>query len=81
MTHTIGEVCKHFGVTHQTVAGWIRSGELRAINVGRAPDKKKARWRVTPEALAAFELARSATKQPQPRRRRRKPEDVIEFYK
>ncbi|HEY1186325.1 MAG TPA: helix-turn-helix domain-containing protein [Gemmata sp.] len=81
-TLTVAEVAERFGVTPETVAGWIRAGELRAVNVSRSRTSKKPRWRVTPEALAAFETARSATaEQPAaPKRRKRPAGDVIEFY-
>lgn len=81
-TFTVKDLCQRFGVREHTVLAWIRSGELKAINVGREPGKKKPRWRVTPEALAAFEAARTATPDPpKVRRRRRKPDDTVEFYK
>ena len=57
---TVRDLCDRYGVTEHTVLGWIRSGELRAINVGRSLGTKKPRWRITPEALQAFDaLARS----------------------
>src|SRR5687768_11565615 len=55
-TLTVREVQERYGVTEHTVLGWIRSGELKAINVGVTPGKKKPRWRITQEALDAFEL-------------------------
>ena len=70
-----------FGVTTATVANWIKSGELRAVNVGRAPGKKKPRWRVTQGALDAFEAARTTTAAPpRVRRKRRADVGVVEFY-
>ena len=80
-TLSVRDLCERYGVGEHTVLGWINFGELRAINVGRKPGAKKPRWRITQEALEAFELARTATP-PQPRAQRRKrPTDVIEFYK
>jgi hypothetical protein len=67
-------------VSQRTVLGWIHAGELRAINVGRRPGAKKPRWRVTAEALAAFEAARTPTPPPPRTRRRRQRPEVIEFY-
>lgn len=58
-TLSVRDVCERYGVAEQTVLGWIRSGELRALNCSRRPDAKKPRWRITQEALAAFELARA----------------------
>jgi excisionase family DNA binding protein len=76
----VRDVCKRFGVSEHTVLAWINGGELRAINVGRHPGAKRPRWRITQEALEAFEQSRAVTP-PLPRTRRRKqPTDVIEFY-
>ena len=81
MTFSIKDICDRYGVGDHTVLGWINCGELRAINVGRKPGAKKPRWRITQEALDAFEFARTTTpSQPRPQRRKRPP-DVIEFYK
>jgi excisionase family DNA binding protein len=78
---TIRDICDRLGVTEHTVLGWIRHRELRAMNVGRRPGAKKPRWRITQEALEAFEQLRTSTP-PVPRaRRRRRPPDLIEFYK
>ena len=80
MTHSVRDLCERYGVGEHTVLGWIRSGELRAVNVGRRLGAKKPRWRITPEALAAFELLRTPTAPP-PRTRRKKQAGVIEFYR
>jgi len=66
---TVRELCERYGVGEHTVLAWIRSGELRAVNVGRRQGAGKPRWRVTAEALATFELLR--TPQPPPPRTRR----------
>jgi len=73
-------IAKRLGVKPDRVIGWIRRGELRAVNLG---DGTRPRWKVKPCDLDAFETARSnvATIKPTTtRRRRRKPEGVIEFY-
>jgi excisionase family DNA binding protein len=77
---TVNAVAERYAVTEHTVLAWIGRGELRAVNVGRRPGGKRPRWRVTPEALAAFEAARTPAPA-LPRPRRRKPADVIEFYR
>jgi excisionase family DNA binding protein len=79
--YTVQEIHRRYGVTVQTVLGWIHSGELRAVNVGRRPGAKKPRWRITQEALDAFEQARTPTPPPPRGRRRKRPADVVEFYK
>jgi len=81
-TYTVRDLCERYGVNEHTVLGWIAQGELRAINVGRSPDRKKPRWRITAEALATFEQLRTPTPQmPQQRRRNQTGGDVVEFYK
>jgi excisionase family DNA binding protein len=78
---TVQDIQRRYGVTVQTVLGWIRSGELRALHVGRRPGAKKPRWRIPQASLDAFEALR-ATSAPLPKARRRKhPAEVIEFYK
>jgi excisionase family DNA binding protein len=73
-------VCERYGVSEHTVLAWIRSGELRAINVGRRPGARKPRWRVTAEALRAFEERRTPTTTPPRTRRPKQAPDVIQFY-
>ncbi|HZZ77892.1 MAG TPA: helix-turn-helix domain-containing protein [Gemmataceae bacterium] len=78
--YTVQDICSRYNVTVHTVLGWIRRGELRAINVGRRLGAKKPRWRVTQEALDAWEELRTpAPAMPRARRRKRQG-DVIEFY-
>ena len=81
-TLTVSEMCERYAVNEHTVLGWIRSGELKAVNVGRHPGLKKPRWRITPEALTTFEQLRTPTATP-PVTRRRKKADTSEvvFYK
>ncbi len=80
-SHTVAEIAKRYGVTAATVLVWIRSGELRAMNVGRRAGAKKPRWRITAAALDAFETIRSASSTPAATpRRRRHPTDTIQFY-
>ena len=79
---TVQELQRRYAVTSHTVLGWIRSGELRAINVGRRPGARKPRWRITADALAAFESLRTpAAPLPKVRRKRPTGTGVIEFYK
>jgi excisionase family DNA binding protein len=81
VTHRVKHVAERYSVTEHTVLGWIRSGELKAVNVGRRPGGKKPRWRITPEALEAFEALRTPVG-PAPRTSRRRTDaGVIEFYR
>ena len=79
-TFSVKDICERYAVSEHTVSGWIKSGQLRAFSVSRRLDTKKPRYRVSAEALAEFEAARTPTP-PQPRAKRRKRStDVIEFY-
>lgn len=70
-THSPVEVGRHYGVTSCKVRGWIRSGVLRAVNVG---DKRRPRWRISAEDLAEFEASRTpVARTPRPPRRRGRP--------
>jgi excisionase family DNA binding protein len=77
--YTVEDLTHRFGVTVHTVLQWIHNGELKALNVGRTPTGKKPRWRISEEALAEFEAKRTPTPAV-PRAKRRKPQDVVQFY-
>jgi excisionase family DNA binding protein len=65
------QAAKQLGVSPETVIGWIRSGELKAANVGKG--KKRPRYRIEPEALAEFQRKKMPEVTPtQPVKRRRK---------
>lgn len=78
---TTKQLQERYGVSEPTVLGWINSGQLVALNVAKTAAAKRATWRITPEALAAFEAARAATPAPERKQRKRAPEGVVEFYK
>jgi len=80
MHFTVGKASTRFGVSEHTVLHWIHTGQLAAVNVGRAPGKLKPRWRISQAAIDAFETARTATATPAPRRARRAAPDNIPFY-
>ena len=80
MTFSIQEVSEQFRVSKQTVLGWIAAGELGAINVARTPGGRP-RWRITPDAVRAFEMLREAQPPiPAPSKRRKRSAGVVEFY-
>jgi transposase len=69
---TVADVARRYRVGPDKVRAWIARGELAAIDTA-AVRCGRPRWVITPEALAAFERARTggpATQQV-PRRRRR----------
>ena len=80
MTFSVKQIRERFAVGEHTVLVWIGNGELAAINVSRQAGGKP-KWRITQDALTAFELLRTATPRPtQSRPRRRRQADVVEFY-
>lgn len=81
--YTVDDIRQRFGVTEATVLGWIHSGELQAVNVGRKPKSKRPRWRISADAVEAFERLRTPTAMPATvrKQRRQRPDDVVEFYR
>jgi excisionase family DNA binding protein len=74
------QVARRYGVSPDTVRGWIASGDLRAVSVGKG---SRARYRVPVDALEEFAAkrpARVAPKAPPQRRRRRKLELPFRRY-
>lgn len=73
------ELAKLWGIDTHKILGWIRAGELRAID---ASTKRggRPRFLIDVADLAAFEAARTV-QPPAPRiPRRRKDPQVIEFF-
>jgi excisionase family DNA binding protein len=79
-TYSVRDICDRYAVGEHTVLRWIRNGELKAIDVSRRLGGKP-RWRITAEALAAFEQLRTPSPPPPPVKRNRRRADVVEFYK
>jgi excisionase family DNA binding protein len=69
MTFSVKQITEKLTVTELTVLGWIHSGQLVAINVGRTPGKLKPRWRIREEDFEAFIHARSTKPKPSQRKR------------
>jgi len=78
---TVRQLAERYGVSEDTVTCWIKSGELRALNCGRSPAKKKPRWKILPAAVEAFELSRTVTPPPVPVRRRKRSAEIVEYIK
>ena len=72
------EVAALLGINSGKVLCFIRTGELRAVNVA-ASLIGRARWRVSPADLAVFEQRRSAVAPPKTRPSR-KTVGVIQFF-
>lgn len=74
------QLADRYGVGVPVVLAWIRTGQLPALNVSRSASAKRATWRITAAAVAAFEAARAARPVPAVRRKRKQVAGVIEFY-
>ncbi len=79
MTFGIKDLCERFAVGEHTVLAWIRRGELKAINVS-SKQGGRPKWRVTQQALEAFELLRTTSPTKPRTHDRKRPAGVIEFY-
>ena len=78
-TFTVKNLTERFGVSEGTILGWIKRGELRALDVSRQRGGRP-RWRITQEALSDFELLRTHSPSPPPTRRKKRPAEIIKFY-
>jgi hypothetical protein len=77
---TVADVARRYRVSPDKVRGWIRSGELAAVNT--APSLcAKPRYVVTPEALERFEAGRqAATVVPKRMKRIKRQAGAVDFY-
>ena len=75
---TVAEVAEVLAVNQAKVIGWIRSGELRAIDVS-VKRGARPRWRIAPSDLAAFETSRAAVPTPKVVQRKRHRTHFTEF--
>jgi hypothetical protein len=73
------EVAAMWGISPDKVTAWIKSGELRAIDASTRRGQRP-RYLIGLDDLQDFEARRAVTPDPKPRRRRRPPDDTIEFY-
>lgn len=81
MTYTtVPQIAERFGVKPEKIVAWIRTGELRAMNVAQRAGGRP-RYRINPADLADFENRRAiiSTTKPAPRKRRHDG-DVIQFF-
>jgi hypothetical protein len=69
---TMRNVQDRFGVGEQTVRAWVKSGQLRAINVSRLPTANRPLWRFMLADVEAFEAARLTGDPAKPAGRKKK---------
>jgi hypothetical protein len=74
----VADLCRRWKVGPDKIHRFLRRGELVGVNVA-SNLSARPQWRVTREAVAAFEKRRSSAPPPKtPRRRRR--QEAIDFY-
>ena len=76
---TVADVTRRLRVGEDRMRGWIRCGELAAVN---RRDIRCARpcWVITPEAVTDFERGRQAATPNAPKPKRRRKASQIVFY-
>ena len=73
------EIARRWGIGTSKVLGWIRAGELRAIDAAASPGQRP-RYLVDITDLAAFENRRAVTGPTRSSRRRKLPNSVTEYF-
>ena len=71
------KVASLLGIDPAKVLGWIRAGQLRAVNVGNG---NRPLYRINPSELERFIASRSTTAPPPKPARRKKSSVVRKFY-
>lgn len=75
---SVADLCRRWKVGADKVHAFLRSGELTAINLATNLSGRPL-YRVSPEAVEAFERRRSSAPTPKPKRRRRQPE-LVDYW-
>jgi len=73
------DLSERYGVAIEKIHGWIKTGQLTAVNIASRPDQRP-RYRIRQSDLEAFEAARATTPPPKPPRRRRKADAPVKQY-
>lgn len=70
-------LAKRWKCKPSTILALLKSGRLKGFTLGAG--RRRPRWRIPPDAVAAYELGQP--NESTPARRRRKPDpNVIEFF-
>jgi transposase len=81
-TLTVRQVAAHYGVGPRKIIAWLERGELVGINVA-SKATGRPRWRISQDALQAFERRRSSSISAPgqlPTRRRQRDSAVVEYF-
>ena len=73
VSHSIEDVAENLGVDSRTVREWVKKGELKAVNVSRNKDSRKARLRILEKDVTDFLTLRAIAPEVKISRRRRLP--------
>jgi hypothetical protein len=76
---TVAAFARRYRIGEGKVLGWIRSGELRAINTASSL-AGRPRWLIPPEAITAFEAKRAGGPSPATAKQRRRRTSGIDFF-
>lgn len=73
-----GQIAEQLGCKVERIIRWIRSGQLRGVNLGDG--LKRPRFKVAPCDLESFLISRAVQPPVKAPRRRRAPEGVTEYF-
>jgi excisionase family DNA binding protein len=76
---SFAQVAELVGVSQSTVRGWVKSGELRAVNVGQTLHSQKPRFRILRCDLDEFLENRRIGLAPRTRKTSRLPPDIPRY--
>ena len=75
------QLAKRWGVSADKIVGFIKSGELRAIDVSSNRGSVRPRYLIDQRDIEAFEASRAVVAPtPKPKRRRRRRDPAIKEY-
>jgi hypothetical protein len=77
--YSVRDICARYRVGQSKVLTWIRNNELAAVNVAGCL-AGKPQWRITPDAVQAFEQQRRYGPAPKAPRRKRQPIGMVDFF-
>lgn len=76
-------LAKRWGISPDKVLAFIRSGELRAVDLSTVAGTGRPRWKIDEKDIEAFEENRAAKPEPEPappRRHRRRMTPVKDYF-
>jgi len=74
------EIAERYGISLEKVLNWIRSGDLRALNVATRLGGERPRWKVSIADLLAFQERRVAVPPAAPAQRQKRTAEVGNYF-